>query len=114
MPDNWTTDGSPIKLIPLVQGDGEYAHVSERFRETCSAVITKIERVENAILWHPFQGEVQSLKKETCSAKLEIMELWHGCNDENVDKIYSTGWDKAYAGQHGEFEHVRACLEEVH
>ena len=108
-PHHWKTDGVTLELVTLRNGDDEFEYAASLFHTTCpNDVITQIQRVENAKLWIAFYGAVKSLRTEKCKSPLQIKELWHGTAERNISKLYSSGWDKNYAGKNGMLE--RPCL----
>ena len=106
-PANWTSGGkTAFKIVDLGQVDKEYQYVVTHFNSTRRPgdkdVVTKVQRIENPVLYPVFKSKVKSLAAEPCkSAKLMIHKLWHGTVDETLTQIYMQGWDKNYAGANG-------------
>ena len=107
VPDYW--DAQPIdtsgkeKTVHLVQLDAnkwEYKKVEQLFQSTQPGLnIIKIERVQN-----PELSGIYAIKKKKMDEYKGSNEKWlfHGTAGNNVAAINAKGFNRSYAGAHGE------------
>ena len=94
-----------VKQIKLKKTeDKEYAVVENEFRlsvEPESGEIIDIQRIQNPALY--LQYAVKKHIMETYSNCDCEQLLFHGTKKESIDKINAQGFNRAFAGQNGEF-----------
>ena len=106
VPDYWDAqplDNGKEKTVHLVQLDAkkwEYKKVEQLFLSTQPGLtIVKIERVQN-----PELSGIYAIKKKKMDEHEGSNEKWlfHGTAGNNVTTINAKGFNRSYAGAHGE------------
>lgn len=129
VPGHWDDmKGDLVKLFPLALGSKEYAGVEKEFRKTglTSTIVSvrsckkktlvsskdrlfvlfqldcklQIERVQNATLWQNYQLMKRHLEQKNKHTNNEML-LFHGTKANVIDFINNQGFNRSYAGQHG-------------
>ena len=93
-----------VKQIKLKKTeDEEYAVVENKFRlsiEPESGEIIDIQRIQNPALYLQYAAKKHIM--ETNYVNCEKL-LFHGTKKESIDKINAQGFNRAFAGENGEF-----------
>ena len=108
-PANWVPQPTNPKgveeTVHLFQLDptrdvGEYNEVSDKFRQSCSENIIKIERVQNPTLYKQYAVRKQEMDKERARGSNE-MSLFHGTKGPKCDHINHKGFNRSFCGENG-------------
>lgn len=70
---------------------------------TC-CLVPQIERVQNVTLWQNYQVLKKSMEKKNGHGDNE-KQLFHGTRAASVDFINKHGFNRGYAGTHGNWPH---------
>ncbi|CAJ1085949.1 protein mono-ADP-ribosyltransferase PARP14-like isoform X2 [Xyrichtys novacula] len=101
LPAHWEPmEGETFKKIELQPSSPEYQGVAQGFLRTAKYNICKIERVQNAYLWHAYTVCRERILTKNGPAELGEMSLYHGTSAGSCDCIEKNKFDRAYAGQH--------------
>ena len=105
MPLDSTGKEMVCRLIELQTNDFEYQEVADAFTNTMpppgssgSIVwnsITKIERIQNPMLYAQYSARKTAMDKD--NEKI----LFHGCPSNVVTDICHQGFNRSFAGEHG-------------
>ena len=63
--------------------------------------IVKIERIQNSKLYAQYTARKKTMDRANVGHQNE-RQLFHGCSDSVIDAINHGGFNRSYAGQHGE------------
>ena len=85
-PDYWAESSQEFVIIKVDSEDLEYQKVKREFRKTADNKITKIERIQNKMLWNIYQSMHQSWKPQK-----EVIGLWHGGHPDAIASISQSG-----------------------
>lgn len=66
--------------------------------------VLQIERIQNATLWQNYQVLMKSLEQKNGHAHNE-KQLFHGTSGQATDRINKHGFNRSYAGMHGNETH---------
>ena len=106
MPDCWIAqrkdDNGKDKTVHLVQLDAngdEYKKVERRFHLTQPGSIVTIERVQNPVLYGIYAVKKNKMDEQNGSNE---QLLFHGTAAKNVADINDKGFNRSFAGTHGE------------
>ena len=80
----------------------EYNKVNERFRESCSNKVVKIERIQNPTLFRTYAINKKRMEKASNGGTIE-KRLFHGTKGSNCEKINHSGFNRSFCGQNGKF-----------
>ena len=108
---NWPPTGwdkmekaDPLRLVQLPSDSSEYKAVLGKFSSTCSRTVTEIHRIQNPKLFLSYQAFVDVVSNDKkCKSGPNEMDLWHGSDVATIQKIYSNGFNRNYAGKNGMF-----------
>uniref|UniRef100_A0A061R3R0 Poly [ADP-ribose] polymerase 10/14/15 n=1 Tax=Tetraselmis sp. GSL018 TaxID=582737 RepID=A0A061R3R0_9CHLO len=107
-PDNWTsTDPSHNALVDVATGSEEFHAVAAKFvGDLPSAIVERVQRVENVLLYKSYQGNLQILHERysvngqhILTNEQLIKKLWHGTSqtDPEVVVLSSYGTEKCHS-----------------
>ncbi|KAL3841664.1 hypothetical protein ACJMK2_019778 [Sinanodonta woodiana] len=105
-PPNWDItsdmDKSYIK-VPLKSDAPEYLHVMAEFQRSggISHTIRNIYRVQNPRLWQKYSLQKSHMLEDLGLNLLNEKHLYHGTDDDAVEKICKEGFDWRLCGVHG-------------
>ena len=74
--------------------------------------IVKIERIQNSKLYAQYTARKKTMDRANVGHQNE-RQLFHGCSLSAVDSINNGGFNRSYAGQHGESMDHRWCIIRV-
>ena len=63
--------------------------------------IVKIERIQNSKLYEQYSARKKAMERASAGRQNE-RQLFHGCSDTAVVAINHGGFNRSYAGQHGQ------------
>lgn len=66
--------------------------------------VLQIERIQNATLWQNYQVLMKSLEQKNGHTHNE-KQLFHGTSTIAIDRINKYGFNRSYAGMHGNETH---------
>ncbi|CAI5656802.1 unnamed protein product [Oreochromis niloticus] len=75
----------------------EYDEILNLFQASCSGIVTKIERIQNPVLWKSLQLKKREMELRNGHQDNE-RRLFHGTRDTVVPKINDRGFNRSYAG----------------
>ena len=78
----------------------EYKRVSDKFHQSCTNNIMKIERVQNPTLYGTYAINKQKMDKVRRSNE---MCLFHGTKGPNCEQINHKGFNRSLCGENGGF-----------
>ena len=91
-----------VHLVTLSPGMPEYILVEKNFQASMKvSTIVSIERVQNPALNGIY--ETRKAKMDEGPKGSNEMRLFHGTARENLDKINTYGFNRNYAGAHGQY-----------
>ena len=97
--------GSDVYPVPLTPGSSEYQKVMGMFQTTVPGVnILKIERIQNPVLFRGYMVKKQKIDKDVGGNGER--QLFHGTDGTNITKINTQGFNRSYAGKHGECKFI--------
>ena len=104
-PEYWspmTSEEVHVLTVPLDPNSPEFQDVSGKFYQTVdrSRIITKIERVQNPLLYHSYMVKKQKMDKDS-GRNCERL-LFHGTSSDRANKINIQGFNRDLWGRHGE------------
>ncbi|KAK3583284.1 hypothetical protein CHS0354_011173 [Potamilus streckersoni] len=105
-PPNWdmtfNMDKSYIK-VPLKSDTPEYHHVMAEFQGSggINHTIRNIYRVQNPRLWQKYSLQKSHMLEDLGQSLLNEKHLYHGTDDDAVEKICKEGFDWRLCGVHG-------------
>uniref|UniRef100_A0A3Q0RR13 Poly [ADP-ribose] polymerase n=1 Tax=Amphilophus citrinellus TaxID=61819 RepID=A0A3Q0RR13_AMPCI len=102
LPSCWEDmKSSLVKLFAVAPGSKEYNDVKKELTKTgLNPNIITIERVQNPALWQNYQilkKQMEAKNKHTNNERL----LFHGTGANSIDLINKQGFNRSYAGAHG-------------
>ena len=71
---------------------------------------SKLERVENKRQYTQFVAQKQDVEQRMNSTAV-TKELFHGTSSDICEQIYKSGFDRGYAGKHGESNKKQQLLK---
>ena len=71
--------------------------------------ILKIERIQNSKLYAQYAARKKAMDRANAGHQNE-RQLFHGCSHSAVDSINNGGFNRSYAGQHGESMDHKRCM----
>ncbi|MFT7796060.1 poly ADP-ribose polymerase 14-like isoform X1, partial [Arapaima gigas] len=100
LPHHWDDmKGTDPLVILLPTTSQEYQAVENEFRKTgLTNNITKIERIQNSLLWKSYQIKKSSMEEKNKHGNNE-RQLFHGTCTTTVDQINTHGFNRSYAGK---------------
>ncbi|KAK7938883.1 hypothetical protein WMY93_002209 [Mugilogobius chulae] len=99
LPESWDSmDTSSTKVITLAPGSTEYTTVEQLFKASCNRNVTKIERIQNPVLWQSLQIKKRAMDQKNGHSNNE-RRLFHGTSDDTVAFINEHGFNRSYAGK---------------
>lgn len=99
LPSTWAPmDTSATKVFTLKAGSQEYTTVEQLFKASCNRNITKIERVQNPVLWQGLQIKRKAMDQKNGHSNNE-RRLFHGTSQDTVAVINERGFNRSYAGK---------------
>ena len=120
MPIDPTTGSEVVcHLVDLLPHSKEYQDVSQAFHQTMTAGahlrrtaqtyqnLKKIQRVQNPKLWGQYAARKKVMEKDNPQGYQNERRLFHGCQQDSVQPINYTGFNRIYAGKNGECVCVR-------
>ncbi|KAM9810565.1 protein mono-ADP-ribosyltransferase PARP14-like [Neosynchiropus ocellatus] len=102
LPSNWgDMSDDLVKLFPLTPEDQEYQDLDQRLKaQGFSGKITRIERVQNRMLWQSYQLMKKEMEQKNKHQNNEMV-LYHGTQSDAIAHINKQGFNRSYAGMHG-------------
>lgn len=110
LPGHWAPmpkqrDGNDVTVhtVRLASHSTEFQNVVQAFQRTAgSAVIRRVERIQNPLLYQAYQLRKQKMDKD--NGGNNERQLFHGTASRNVKKINSQGFNRNFSGvAHGKF-----------
>jgi O-acetyl-ADP-ribose deacetylase (regulator of RNase III) len=105
LPNHWLSNNYE-NIIDLKNTDQEYTDVYKLFKDTGGTGFIKkvlsIHRIQNKRLYIQYQTQKEQFEK-IATSKSNEMRLFHGTSHDCVQKIWSNGFDRNYAGKLGIF-----------
>ncbi|XP_023372080.1 poly [ADP-ribose] polymerase 15 [Otolemur garnettii] len=99
IPEHWTAMNHQLYcVVPLQPGQSEYNTVEDKFTETCSLLIEKIERIQNEFLWQSYQLKKKHMENKNGHTNNERL-LFHGTDAASVPLINQHGFNRSLAGK---------------
>uniref|UniRef100_A0A8C6SDS3 Poly [ADP-ribose] polymerase n=1 Tax=Neogobius melanostomus TaxID=47308 RepID=A0A8C6SDS3_9GOBI len=99
LPESWDSmNTSGTKAIALTPGSAEYVTVEQLFKASCNKTITKIERIQNPVLWQSLQIKRRAMDQKNGHSNNE-RRLFHGTSADTVEFINEHGFNRSYAGK---------------
>ena len=92
-------------VVPLLPSSEEYQDVAVQFQSTLhnsSYKVVSIDRIQNPKLYTQFVARKKTMDKANPHSPNE-KQLFHGCAGTVVDAINHGGFNRSYAGLHGEY-----------
>lgn len=101
IPSHWDLSrGLSVRLAPT---DPEYTQVAHRFARTSQCKILSIDRIQNEKLYAEYQTKKVVMDGNPLSTnKSNEQRLFHGTDFTTALKIQTQGFDRNFAGKHGE------------
>ncbi|XP_066579946.1 protein mono-ADP-ribosyltransferase PARP12 [Amia ocellicauda] len=104
VPTNWDKSALPEtghKKVNLLKATAEYNKVQSIFEKTMYGfTISKIERIQNKMLWAFFQCQKEQMEKNNRGKGVNEKLLFHGTDAEYVDAICNQNFDWRLCGKH--------------
>ena len=86
-----------VHTVRVASHSSEFQRVVQEFKKTAGAVaITKIERIQNPLLYQAYQLRKQKLDRDSGGNNERL--LFHGTASRNVKKINSQGFNRNFSG----------------
>lgn len=92
MPPNATSHAVALKA-----GSPEHTEILKLFQATCKRTVTKIERIQNPVLWKSLQIKKRHMEQKNNHQNNE-KRLFHGTCHTTVKTINNHGFNRSYAG----------------
>ena len=86
-------------LVIMDRSSNMAKHIEKEFYSTAHSTkheIIKIESVQNRYLWDKYFGAKKALKKSIGKDRLNEKNLWHGTDNDTIDKITRLGFRKEF------------------
>ncbi|XP_058509656.1 poly(ADP-ribose) polymerase family member 14-related sequence 1 [Solea solea] len=93
MPPNTSSHAVTIKA-----GTPEYTEVLNLFQASCNRAVTKIERIQNPVLWKSLQIKKRDMEQRNGHQNNE-RRLFHGTCQTTIGTINELGFNRSYAGK---------------
>ncbi|XP_040295795.1 protein mono-ADP-ribosyltransferase PARP14-like isoform X2 [Bufo bufo] len=99
LPDSWCPmNNVQLMEVDLAASSPEYIQIMQLFRQTCSNIILKIQRVQNKDLWQNYQIRLRSINTKNRTTTNE-KRLFHGTDINSIQHINHNGFNRSYAGR---------------
>ena len=86
-----------MHTVRLARHSSEFQSVVQEFQKTAGAVaISRIERIQNPLLYQSYQLRKQKMDKD--NGGNSERQLFHGTASRNVKKINSQGFNRNFSG----------------
>lgn len=87
-----------MTILDVLQGSLEWTEIENEFLKTSpKAFITKVERIQNKILWATFQTQVKNYSIRNNGRKPCIKMLYHGTRGTPPAMIAESGFDMRFS-----------------
>ncbi|KAL3970300.1 NAD+ kinase [Sarotherodon galilaeus] len=93
MPANTTSQAFAVQART-----SEYDEILKLFQASCNGTVTKIERIQNPVLWNHLQIKKRDLELRNGQQDNE-RRLFHGTSEDTVAAINDRGFNRSYAGK---------------
>lgn len=100
VPEHWDTmpANTTCHAVTIKAGTGEYNEVLNLFQASCKQIVTKIERIQNPILWKSIQIKKRDMEQRNGHQNNE-KRLFHGTCYTTLTTINELGFNRSYAGK---------------
>lgn len=100
VPEHWDTmpANTTCHAVTIKAGTGEYNEVLNLFQASCKQAVTKIERIQNPILWKSIQIKKRDMEQRNGHQNNE-KRLFHGTCYTTLTTINELGFNRSYAGK---------------
>ncbi|XP_035532032.1 poly(ADP-ribose) polymerase family member 14-related sequence 1 isoform X1 [Morone saxatilis] len=100
IPGHWEVmpANTPSHSVTITAGTTEYTEIQTLFQATCKQAITKIERIQNPVLWKSLQLRKHDMELRNGHQNNE-KRLFHGTCHDTVAYINNHGFNRSYAGK---------------
>ena len=89
-----------VPLDPVIHAN-EYKKVANEVRKTSPITITKIQRVQNNILYRGYMVRKRQMEQRKGSNE---RTLFHGAAEGSCASVNKTGFNRSYCGKNGMFQ----------
>ncbi|XP_028305137.1 protein mono-ADP-ribosyltransferase PARP12 [Gouania willdenowi] len=104
VPSSWDKKFLPsygYKMVSLSHSAQEYRMIEKLFMNSMSqSTITSIERIQNPSLWKLFQCQKEQMNARNGGKPANMMHLFHGTSEEQVEDICEQNFDWRMCGLH--------------
>ncbi|XP_069010893.1 poly(ADP-ribose) polymerase family member 14-related sequence 1 isoform X2 [Embiotoca jacksoni] len=99
-PEHWVPipANTLIHVVTIAAGTPEHNEILKLFQASCTRTVTKIERIQNPVLWKSLQVKKRLMEK-TNGHKNNEKRLFHGTCEDTVPTINMHGFNRSYAGK---------------
>ena len=88
-------------LLNPVTHANEYKKIADEVRKTSPITITKIQRVQNPILYRVYMTKKDQMEQKKGSNE---RTLFHGAAEGSCANVNRTGFNRCYCGKNGMFQ----------
>ena len=95
-------------MVALDEKSDEYSSVKKHFENTLLRPyrIITIKRIQNPVLYKQYMVKKKDMDKKNPQNE---RKLFHGCSEDVTEKISHDGFNRSFAGKHGNYDEVRVC-----
>ncbi|TNN79433.1 Poly [ADP-ribose] polymerase 14 [Liparis tanakae] len=99
-PEHWDSmpANTTCQVVLVNAGTAEHTEVLTLFQATCKQPVTKIERIQNPVLWKSLQIKKCDMEQRNNHGNNE-KRLFHGTCPDTVAHINEHGFNRSYAGK---------------
>ncbi|XP_040913508.1 poly(ADP-ribose) polymerase family member 14-related sequence 1 [Toxotes jaculatrix] len=100
IPDHWDPmlASDSCLAVTIKAGTEEHTEILNLFQASCNRTVTKIERIQNPILWKSLQLKRRDMEQRNGHTNNE-RRLFHGTCHTTVNHINEHGFNRSFAGK---------------
>ncbi|XP_030613963.1 protein mono-ADP-ribosyltransferase PARP14-like [Archocentrus centrarchus] len=100
IPEHWepVPANATCQVFTVQAKTSEYAEIRKLFQASSNHTVTKIERIQNPVLWKSLQLKKHKMEVKN-GHKMNERRLFHGTCETTVPHINDHGFNRSYAGK---------------